>query len=117
MWILPRERGLAPGVEQKVFSTEDRTGRLLEVIGPDGGDAVLVHQDARVFVSRLPAGSSAVHELGSGRGGYLYVIEGDASVNGERMETGAAAQVADEPRISIEAAADAELILVDVALA
>src|SRR2546425_474308 len=27
MWILPRERGLEPGVEQKVFTREDRTER------------------------------------------------------------------------------------------
>ncbi|MGQ0668804.1 MAG: pirin family protein, partial [Actinomycetota bacterium] len=25
MWIMPRERGLTPGVEQKVFTKEDRT--------------------------------------------------------------------------------------------
>ena len=32
------------------------------------------------------------------------------------METGDAAQIRDEPSIAIEAAADSELILVDVAL-
>ena len=57
------------------------------------------------------------HELGWGRGAYLYVIEGDVSVNGEPMETGSAAQIADEPRIAVEAATGSELILVDVALA
>jgi redox-sensitive bicupin YhaK (pirin superfamily) len=71
IWILPRERGLEPGVEQKVFTTEDRTGRLLKVISGDGGDAVLVHQDAHVFVSRLEPGSVATHELAGGRGAYL----------------------------------------------
>jgi quercetin 2,3-dioxygenase len=116
MWILPRERGLAPGVEQKVFTTTDRTDRLLEVVAPEGGEAVLIHQDARVLVSRASAGTSVAHELGAGRGVYLYVIEGDASVNGERMQTGDAAQIADESRVAIEAAADSELILVDVAL-
>jgi hypothetical protein len=44
------------------------------------------------------------------------VIEGDVKVDGERMETGAAAQIRDEPSIAIEAAAASELILVDVAL-
>ena len=116
MWIMPAERGLTPGVEQKVFSTEDRTDTLLRVISGDGGDAVLVHQEAHVFVSRLTGGASVKHDLLSGRGVYLYVIEGDVEVNGERMETGAAAQIREEPSIAIEAAADSELILVDVAL-
>ena len=116
MWIMPREQGLPPSVEQKVFSIEDRTDTLLKVISGDGGDAVLVHQDADVFVSRLTAGNAAKHDLPSGRGVYLYVIEGDVTVNGERMQTGSAAQIRDEPSVAIEAAADSELILIDVAL-
>ena len=117
IWILPSERGLEPGVEQKVFTTEDRTDRLLKAISGDGGDAVLVHQDAHVFISRLNAGASVTHELGSGRGAYLYVIEGDVGVDGERMETGAAARIRDVPSAAIEAAAPSELIMVDVGLA
>jgi hypothetical protein len=116
MWIMPSERGLEPGVEQKVFTAEDRTDRLLRVISGDGGDAVLVHQDAHVFVSRLTPGVSVTHELGAGRGVYLYVIEGDAAVDGERMETGDAAQIRDVASVTIEAAATSELILVDVDL-
>jgi redox-sensitive bicupin YhaK (pirin superfamily) len=116
MWIIPAERGLPPGVEQKVFTEQDRTDRLLEVIGGDGGEAVLVHQDARVFVSRLGAGKTVEHALGQGRGVYLYVIEGDATVNGEPMRTGSAAQITDESSVEIAASETSELILVDVAL-
>jgi redox-sensitive bicupin YhaK (pirin superfamily) len=103
-------------VEQKVFTTEDRTDRLLKAISGDDGDAVLVHQDAHVFISRLNPGVSVTHALGAGRGAYLYVIEGDVTVVGERMQTGDAAQIRDEPSIAIEAAVTSELILVDVAL-
>ncbi|HVF07546.1 MAG TPA: pirin family protein [Actinomycetota bacterium] len=117
MWILPSSQGLEPGVEQKVFTPEDRTDTLLKVISGDGGDAVLVHQDAHVFVSRMNAGAAVRHALAEGRGAYLYVIEGDVTVNGERMETGAAAQVRDEEALALEARAVSELILVDVALA
>jgi redox-sensitive bicupin YhaK (pirin superfamily) len=116
LWILPAERGLEPGVEQKVFTTEDRTDRLLKTISGDGGDAVLVHQDAEVFVSRLNAGANATHQLAEGRGVYLYVIEGDVTVNGDAMATGYAAQITNETRIEISATRTSELILVDVAL-
>jgi redox-sensitive bicupin YhaK (pirin superfamily) len=116
IWIIPNQQGLTPGVEQKVFTTEDRTDTLLKVISGDVGDAVFVHEDAHVFVSRLTSGRSVAHPLPAGRGVYLYVIEGDVAVNGERMETGAAAQITDEAEIAIEAAVDSELILVDVAL-
>ena len=117
MWIMPRDEGLAPGVEQKVFTETDRADTLLRVISGDGGDAVMVHQDAHVFVSRLSPGASVTHTLEGGRGVYLYVIEGDVSVNGERMQTGDAAQIVEEADVRIDAAARSELILVDVALA
>ena len=117
MWIRPAERGLEPGVEQMVFSEEDRTDRLLKVISGDGGDAVLVHQDAHVFVSRLSSeGVEVAHELGDGRGVYLYLIDGDADVAGERMTTGDAAEIWDESRIAIRANAITEVIAADVAL-
>jgi redox-sensitive bicupin YhaK (pirin superfamily) len=116
LWIMPSERGLEPGVEQKVFTEEDRTDRLLEAISGDGGDAVLVHQDARVLVSRLNPGVEIAHEMGSSRGVYLYVIEGDADIADEGMTTGDAVEIWDVSSISIRANALTELIAVDVAL-
>jgi redox-sensitive bicupin YhaK (pirin superfamily) len=116
MWILPSEVGLEPGVEQKIFTTEDRTDRLLEVISVDGGEAVLVHGDAHVFVARLNPGVAVEHRLATGRGVYLSVIEGEVEANGERMGTGDAAQVTGEDRLAVAASATSELILVDVGL-
>jgi hypothetical protein len=116
LWILPAQLGLEPSVEQKVFTAEDRTDRLLKAISGDGGNAVLVHQDAHVFISRLREGIEVTHELGAGRGVYLYVIEGDADVLGERMMTGDAAKISDEASIPIHANATTELIVVDVSL-
>lgn len=117
MWILPAERGLEPGVEQRVLTEEDRTDRLLKVISGDDGEAVLVHQDAHVFVSRLNPGVEVAHDLGVGRGVYLFVIDGDADVLGDRMTTGDAAEISAEPSVPIRANSLTELIAVDVALA
>ena len=114
IWILPEEGGLTPGVEQKVFSTEDRTGRLFEVVSPEGGEAVAVHGDARVFVSRLLEGAEVAHRFDAGRAGYLYLISGALEVGGERLTTGDAVKIYDEPTLTPWAGADSELILVDV---
>jgi len=116
IWIMPMEHGLPPGVEQKVFTTADRTDRLLRVISGEGAPAVLVHQDAHVFVSRVNAGSSVSHEPGDDRGLYLYVIDGAVAVNHEDMATGDAAQIRDEHHLIVRAATAAELIVVDVGL-
>jgi len=116
IWIMPAERGLTPGVEQKVFTRDDRTNRLLRAISGDGGDAVLVHQDAHVLLSHLDPGAAVAHPLGEGRGVYLYLIEGDVAVNGEPMATGDAAEIEAEREVAISATSGSELILVDVHL-
>jgi redox-sensitive bicupin YhaK (pirin superfamily) len=86
------------------------------VISGDGGDAVLVHQDAHVFLARLNPGVGVEHPLRPSRGVYLYVIDGEVEVNGEGMATGDAAQLADEDAVRIQGSAVSELVLVDVDL-
>jgi hypothetical protein len=116
MWIMPSEQGLPPSLEQKVFTEKDRTDRLLEVLSPDGGDAVMVHRDVWTSVARLNAGTEASHPFATGRGGYLYVIEGSLTVNDESLGTGDAAKIRDEAELRLAAEDTTELILVDVPL-
>jgi hypothetical protein len=116
LWILPAQGGLPPSVEQKVFTTEQRTDTLLEVLSPDGGDAVKVHRDARVHIARLNPGVEVEHDVVEGHGGYLYVIEGLVGANDEKLGTGDAAKIRDEGSLLLRAENTSELILVDVPL-
>jgi hypothetical protein len=114
IWILPDTAGLTPGVEQRVFTTEDRTNRLLKVIGPEGGEVVKVHQDASVHVARLESGTEVSHAIGPGRGVYGYLIQGAAAFGDEQLASGDAVKVTDEAALPIRATQVSELILADV---
>jgi len=114
IWILPDTAGLRPEVEQRMFTKEDRTGRLLKVIGPEGGDVVKVHQDASVHVASLAPATEVSYPIGPGRGVYGYLIEGASSFGGEMLATGDAVKVTDESQLIIRADQQSELILVDV---
>jgi quercetin 2,3-dioxygenase len=114
MWILPRERGLPPSVEQKISTKEDRTDRLLRIISGEAEDSALVHQDAAVYVSSMSPGVSIEHKFESGFGAYLYVISGTLQLGVERLETGDAAKIEDEDEITLEAREPTELLMVEV---
>lgn len=117
IWIMPREKGLAPSVEQRVFTMADRTNRLLAAITPDGANgSVRVHQDARVYISRLESGVKLEHTLGAGLGAYLFLIDGTIVLNGAPLIAGEAARISDERRLTITAAEASELILIEVQL-
>jgi redox-sensitive bicupin YhaK (pirin superfamily) len=78
-----------------------------------------VHQDASVYIGSLDRGVEVRHELGTGRGLYLYIIGGRVTLGGapgaaDELATGDAAKVTDEPELGIRAEEATELILVDV---
>jgi len=115
IWIEPNVTGIAPSYEEKRFSEADKQGRLRLVASPDGADgSVRIHQDARMYVSRLAPGQSLSAELAAGRLGYLHLVRGAVTVNGERLAGGDAAKVRDESRLAIGAEGDSELLLFDL---
>jgi redox-sensitive bicupin YhaK (pirin superfamily) len=115
IWIIPREAGLEPGVESRQTTAEERRNRLLRVIGPDReGGSLLVHQEAAMYVSRLEAGQSVGHAFAPDFGGYLLVLDGSLTVNGDTLANGDAAMVWDEERITIGAAEASELVMMEV---
>ena len=116
LWILPQAPSLPPGLQQRQLTKEDRTDRLLKVIGPAASDPVRVHQDAAVYVSRLSPGTVVAHDFRPARGGYLYLIEGRVTVGTEELASGDAVKIREEAALRIQANDVSELILVDVPL-
>ncbi|HXF50417.1 MAG TPA: pirin family protein [Dehalococcoidia bacterium] len=118
MWILPAIRSLPPSVEQKQFTVEDRTNRLLEILRPftSEGTGIAVHQQVWMYASRLEPGHAVAHAFAEARGGYLYIIEGDAELNGEPLSKGDAAKILGAGHIELRATQTTELLLVDTPL-
>jgi redox-sensitive bicupin YhaK (pirin superfamily) len=117
IWFLPQARGLTPSYEQKGFTKDERTNRLLPVAsGRKELGGVFVHQDLTMYASRLEASREIKHEFERRRGGYLYVVAGDVSINGKTISTGDAAKVSGEESVQIRGASDTEIVLFDVLL-
>jgi redox-sensitive bicupin YhaK (pirin superfamily) len=114
-WILPEAAGLQPSVEQRQYTRDDLRNQLRQVVGPDGGEVVKVHQQASVPVGALDAGVEVEHAFGPDRAGYLYVIGGAARLNDDdQLATGDAVKAYGPERVRLRAAEETELILIDV---
>jgi hypothetical protein len=116
-WILPNRVSGESSVQQRQYTAADRTDRWLQIMGPAGEEGLDLRQEARVRVARLTVGHRLTHVLGDGRGAYLYVIDGDATLDGQKAGTGDAARVAGPHDLSVAAIADTELIAIEVPLA
>jgi len=116
IWLLPRERGLPPGYEQRRFPEDARRGRLRLIAAGDGREgAVTIHQDADVWTALLEPGESVRHALAPGRYAWLHVARGAVSLNGSTLGAGDGAAVSDEAELEIAAAVRAEVLLFDLA--
>jgi redox-sensitive bicupin YhaK (pirin superfamily) len=117
IWILPRQRGLAPGYEQKPFADTALRDTLRVIAAPDGrAGAVTINQDVVVYASRLGPGAEVQHHLAPGRFAWLHVARGEGvRLNGTPLAAGDGAAVSDEPTVSITATAPAEILLFDLA--
>jgi redox-sensitive bicupin YhaK (pirin superfamily) len=116
IWILPEKRGITPSYEEKKFSPEEKRGRLRLVASRDGADgSVTIHQDARVYASLLDPGQTVRHTLDRGRGAWLQLVAGAATVNGTALATGDGAAIQNEGTLEIHAGEPTELLLFDLA--
>lgn len=115
-WILPSQPDLPSGVQQHQYTTAERTDRWLQIMGPPGEAGLDLAQDARVLVSRLPAGRMLTHRFAEGRGGYVYVVDGLAWFDDQQVAIGDAAKIEQSHELTVEADTDTELLLVDVPL-
>jgi redox-sensitive bicupin YhaK (pirin superfamily) len=115
VWLTPARRGLTPGYEQRHFAEGERRGRLRLVASPDGRDgSVTIHQQADVYAALLGAGDAVTHRPAAGRGAWLHVARGAASLNGKALREGDAAAVEGEG-LTVAADGAAEVLLFDLA--
>lgn len=115
IWIEPATLGMAPSYEQKFFAPEDKRGRLRLVASRDGREgSVTLHRDVNLYASLLAPGEQVSHSLAAKRRAYLHLVRGAVRVNGVQLETGDAAKIEMEQKLTIAADADSEVLLFDL---
>jgi hypothetical protein len=102
IWIEPATTGTPSSYEQLGFAAEEKEGKWKLLASAKGGNgAARINQDASVSVAELQKDDAVTYELGSERYGWLHVINGEVTVNGTTLQTGDAAALAKEERLSV----------------
>ncbi|MFN3496226.1 MAG: pirin family protein [Hydrogenophaga sp.] len=116
IWIEPSVTGIAPGYEQKTFAEGEKRGKL-RLVASNGGASGSVHinADAALYAGLFNGDESAELALDPSRKAYVHVVRGQVAVNGQRLQGGDAAVLADEARVSIAEGEQAEVLVFDLA--
>lgn len=116
IWIPPNQAGLEPRYAQKRFPIADQTGEFHLLLDPDAaGDALLIHQDVRLYGGRFHGDESARLPLEEGRRGWVQVVRGSLELNGITLEEGDGAAISDETELFFSEADGAEVLAFDLA--
>jgi redox-sensitive bicupin YhaK (pirin superfamily) len=116
IWLFPDQNGIEPSYVQTRFDDAERRNRFRLVASPDAAEgSLLIHQDAKVFLSSLDAASSVTYNLGGGLHAWLQVLRGQVALNGQALHTSDGAAISNETALEIEATNNAEVMLFDLA--
>jgi redox-sensitive bicupin YhaK (pirin superfamily) len=115
IWIMPNERGIEPGYEERHFSVQERRGRLRLIASPDHADgSVLIHQDARVYAGLFDGAETATLAIAPGRRVYLHVARGQITADGAALSAGDALKLTDSGSLQLSDARETEVLVFDL---
>jgi redox-sensitive bicupin YhaK (pirin superfamily) len=117
IWVYPNKKNVTPRYDQKNFTDADKHNRLLTVVSPigttDGG--VQIQQDAWFSLGKLDKNHNIQYTLKKKDNSvYAFVIEGDVTVNGEKLNRRDGLGIIGSENIEIVADSNSEILLMEV---
>ncbi|GEN32589.1 pirin family protein [Aneurinibacillus danicus] len=118
LWFLPDEKGLKPSYEQFAYDQEALKNNLLPIVSKrqTGEHRVAhIHQDLTLYLSRLDADKTITFTQPEGRRIYVFVMEGELELNGEKvLQKRDAARINETPTLEVKAKNDTHFMLIDL---
>jgi quercetin 2,3-dioxygenase len=117
IWVFPNKKNITPRYDQQHFADADKHNKLATIVSPlgsaDGG--VQIQQDAWFSLGKLDKGLDITYPLKNKKNGvYAFVIEGEVTINGEKLNRRDGLEITEADRLDIKAGSDVELLLMEV---
>ena len=111
IWITPQQKGLTPSYQQRPFPSAPG---LTLLASPDAEQNSLpINQDARLYRLQLEATQTTL-QIEADRIGYLHLIDGELTIQGETLYPGDAVTLTDIAEITLNTTTAAHGLLFDL---
>lgn len=116
IWIIPGKKDVEPRYDQISLGDIEENNRFYQVLSPDREDqGVWIHQDAWFHMGRFDAGSEDTYALKKeGNGVYAFLLEGEAEVNGQHLESRDGLGIWESLQVSFRALTPSRILLMEV---
>ena len=116
IWVFPNKRNVNPRYDQITLNPADRVNKFQQILSPNADDeGVWIHQDAWFHLGKFDSGKTSEYKIKKeGNGVYAFILEGDVSINGVKLNKRDGLGITDATQLTIEANTNAEILLMDV---
>jgi len=116
IWVFPNKKNVSPRYDQITLKLEDRKNTLQQIASPNPDDSgVWMHQDAWFHLGSFDKGIKHHYSINkTGNGVYAFVISGDITINGQKLNKRDGLGVWDVDSLSLEADSQTEVLLMEV---
>ncbi len=116
IWLFPKKKNVTPRYDQMSFKAEDRENKFQQVLSPNTDDeGVWIHQDAWFYLGRFDKDETIEYSLKkSGNGIYAFIIDGEATINGQSLGKRDGLGVWETAKLNIKANENIEILLMEV---
>jgi quercetin 2,3-dioxygenase len=115
IWVFPKERNIKPRYDQKIFS-DDNKGKFKTIVAPEKNDGVMwINQDAYFSLGKFDTSTKEEYKIKrEGNGAYVFIIEGSATIDGQKLGKRDALGIWDTDKFSINVDGLSEILIIDV---
>ena len=115
IWLIPSERGIAPGYEQKTLpGVAPGETRLDTIASPEGGDgAVTIRSDASIARAVLAPGGALNVAIARGNA-WLQVARGSLTASGQALAQGDGLALTEVDSVALASDDGAEVLVFDL---
>jgi len=116
LWVFPKLRNITPRYDQKTFDISTRNNKFQVVVSPiESKESIWINQDAWFSLGNIDAGKTIEYNRNlDGNGMYIFVIEGDVTIEGENLNRRDAIGISGTDTVSFTASTDAQILVVEV---
>jgi len=116
IWVFPKVRNIEPRYDQRIFTEEEKNGKFKTIVAPVKADDVMwINQDAYFSIGKFKTGTTIDYSFQhKGNGAYIFMIEGNATIEGNTLGKRDAIGIWDTEKISLNTTSDAEILVIEV---
>ncbi len=116
IWVFPNKKNVTPRYDQISIRDIEKKNAFYQVLSPNPEDSgVWIHQDAWFNLGDFDKGKSAEYVINkSGNGVYVFVLEGEVEINGEKLSKRDGMGLWDLSSLSVTASEKARVLVMEV---